>query len=41
MVEYYVLMYINGKRSVKTIPGIREGEIKVIDGEGVLNCEVL
>jgi hypothetical protein len=35
-------MYANGKmRPVKTIPGIRGGEIKENDGRGEFNCVFL
>jgi hypothetical protein len=38
MVEYYVLMYENGKmRLVETIPGMGKGGIKENDGGGEFN----
>jgi hypothetical protein len=37
MVEYYVLVYENGKmRPVETIPVMEEGRIKENDGGGIL-----
>jgi hypothetical protein len=40
MVEYYVLMYENGKmRPVETIPGMR-GWIKKNDGGGEFNYDI-
>jgi hypothetical protein len=42
MVEYYVVMYENGKmRPVEIIPGIGGGRIKENDGEGEFNYDIL
>jgi hypothetical protein len=42
MVEYYVLMYENGKmRPVETLPGMGGGRIKENDGGGEFNCDIL
>jgi hypothetical protein len=41
MVEYYVLVYENGKmRHVETVPGMGEGEIKENDGGGEFNYDI-
>jgi hypothetical protein len=42
VVEYYALMYENGKtRPCETIPGMRGGRIKESDGGGDFNYDVL
>jgi hypothetical protein len=42
MVEYYVLIYENGKmRPVETIPGMGGGGIKENDGGGEFNYDIL
>jgi hypothetical protein len=42
MVEYYVLMYINGKmRPVETVPGVGMGRVKQNDGGGEFNYDIL
>jgi hypothetical protein len=42
MVEYYVLVYENGKmRHVETVPGMGEGERKENDGGGEFNYDIL
>jgi hypothetical protein len=42
MVEYYVLIYENGKmRPVETIPGMGGGRIKENDGGGEFNYDIL
>jgi hypothetical protein len=40
--EYYVLLYENGKiRPVETVPGMKGGGIKEIDGRGECNYDIL
>jgi hypothetical protein len=42
MVEYYVLMYKNGKmRPAETIPGMQEGGIKENNEGGKFSYEIL
>jgi hypothetical protein len=42
MVEYYVLVYENGKmRPIETIPGMGERGIKENDGGGEFNNDIL
>jgi hypothetical protein len=42
MVEYYVLVYENGKmRPVETIPGMEQGGINENDGGGELKFDIL
>jgi hypothetical protein len=42
MVEYYVLLCVNGKmRPVETVPGMGGGRIKENDGGGEFNYDIL